>query len=127
MDKCSRWKNEQQILDLVDQEKVTFQKARQLLQNNPEEPNKKYKAMFPTHFNVKLAIEYKRKISTTSSSRKVHPKTTLAQNLEPYRTKDATTFIIEISSHKESVAMTISDKVVQTTIWVTGFQPCWNR
>ena len=58
---CSRWKNEQQILDLVDQEKVTFQRARQMLQNNLEAPNQK--PIFPTHFDVKFAIEHKQKIS----------------------------------------------------------------
>ena len=54
--------------------------------------------MFPTHFDVKLAIEHKRKISPFLLEKCI-------QNhigTKP-RTKDATTFIIEISSHKESV------------------------
>ena len=115
---CPRQKNEQVILDLVDQEKVTFQRAQQMLQNNFEAPNQKPKYIFPTHFDVIYAIEHRRKISPFLSEKCIQNHT--GTKPRTIRTKDATTFIIEISSHKESVAMTILDKIhnypVQTAI-----------
>ena len=89
-----------------------------MLQNNLEAPNQKPKPIFPTHFDVTLDIEHKLKISPSLLKKCIQNHTGTQSRI--IRTKDATTFIIEISSHKESVAMTILDKIhnypVKTTI-----------
>ena len=102
----------------MDQEKVTFHRARQMLESNFEAPNQKPKPIFPTHFDITLALEHKRKISPFLLEKCIQNHT--GTKPRTIRTKDATTFIIEISSHKESVAMTVLDKIhnhpVKTTI-----------
>ena len=89
-----------------------------MLQNNLEAPNQKPKPIFPTHFGITFALEHKRKITPFLLEKCIQNHTGTKPRM--IRTKDATTFIIEISSRKESVAMTILDKVhnypVESTI-----------
>ena len=80
-----------------------------MLQNNLEAPNQKPKPISPTHFDVTFAIDHKRKISPFLLEKCIQNQTGTKPGT--IRTKDTTTFIIEISSHKESVAMTILDKI----------------
>ena len=80
-----------------------------MLQNNLEEPNQKPKPIFPSLFDLKFTIEHKRKISPFLLEKCIQNHT--GTKPRTIRTKDATTFIIEISSRKESVAMIILVKI----------------
>ena len=63
---CRRFVYEQEVMNVVQKEKVSFQRAKQILENNLESKIVKQKPnpnVFPTHFDCKLDPVNKRKIS----------------------------------------------------------------
>ena len=115
---CWRWKYKRDILDMAAREKVTIERAKQMLANNLESVNPKPKSKFPTHFNRKLSTEHERKLSLFLLEKCIANHT--GSKPRTFRTKHVTTFIIEVSSHTESIAITIMDRIhnypVQTGI-----------
>ena len=83
--------------------------------NNLKSVNLKPKSKFSTHFDCQFAVELKRKISPFILEKCIKDHI----GAKP-RTKDASTFFIEISTHSESVSMTALDKIykfpVQTRV-----------
>ena len=74
-----------------------------MLINNFESVNRYPKSKFPTNFDFKFSAEHKR-IFFLEKCTQDHI------GAKP-RTKDAPTFVIEISTPSESVAMTTFDKI----------------
>ena len=105
---CSRWKYEQDILNIADREKVAIQRAKQMLTNNLDSFNPKPKSKFSIHFYCNLSAEHEQKrfpflLEKCIANHNCSKSWTIG-------TKD-TTSVIEVSSHSESITMTVPYKV----------------
>ena len=83
-----------------------------MLTNNHESVEPKYK--LPTHFDCKLSAEHKRKLSHFLLEKCILKHT--GSKPLTIRTKDATTFIMEVSSHSESIAVIVLDKITRCNL-----------
>ena len=90
----SRWEHEQDILGMADGEKVTIQRAEQMLTNNLDSFNPKPKSKFSTHFDFDLSAVRKRQLFLLEKCIENHS----CSKPRTFGTKDATTFIIDVSS-----------------------------
>ena len=80
-----------------------------MLTNNLESVHPEPKSKFPSHVDCKLSAEYKRKLSPFLLEKYIANHT--GSKPRTIRTKDAITFIIEVSSCSESIAMIVLDKI----------------
>ena len=99
---CPRHQREQLLVDTQDREKVTFMRAKQILENNNEFVEQPV-TTFPTHYDCVLPANEKRKFSPwllekcLTSHLGAKPKTV--------RSLNATTFLVEVQTTRESDAM----------------------
>ena len=100
---CERWIKEQEILKIADREKVSFVRARQKM-NEDSDTQIRPIPKFPTTFDCKVPQEEKRKIKPWLLEKCV------AAHIDgkpiSIRTKDPSTFIIEVSNKRQSKLMT---------------------
>ena len=99
---CPRQQEEQELVDVQDREKVTFMRARQILQNNNEFVDRPT-SCFPTHFNCTFPEEQKRKITPWLLERCLQ--THLGSKPKSIRSLSKTTFVVEVSTDCESRSM----------------------
>ena len=103
---CRRQKYEQEVLNVAQREKVSIPRAKQMLENNLDSkiPRQKPKnAVFATHFDCKLDPVNKRKINPFLLERCIQQ--VIGSKPRTIRTKDSSTFTIQIGTQKESYAM----------------------
>ena len=108
---CRRHVYEQEVLNVVNREKVSIQRAKQILENNLDSKIFKQKTnvnLFPTHFDCKLDPANKRKISPFLLEKCIQQY--IGAKPRTIRTKDESTFTVQVCSEKESRAMsTVTD------------------
>ena len=107
---CPKQVTEQKILDLVETEKITFQRARQLLYEAPSERPVITKPRFPTLFNCTLPTGIKRKLNPWIMEKAIQQHTGHKPVSCRGKSDDEDTFIVQISTEEESRLMSTFDK-----------------
>ena len=108
---CPHWKREQEVINLSEEHKVTYQRARQMMENNiVGSAMTKTKIPFPTYFDLKFdSPQQKRKISPFLLEKCIQAK--IGNKPRTIRTKDSTTFVIQVSKKEESIALSKIDEI----------------
>ena len=92
------------MINLSDEHKVTYQRARQMMENNTVNASiTKTKIVFPTYFDIKFdSPQVKRNISPFLLEKCIHAK--IGNKPRTIRTKDSTTFTIQVSKKEDSIS-----------------------
>ena len=108
---CPHWKREQEVINLSEEHKVSYQRARQMMENNiVGSATTKTKNHFPTYFDLKFdSPQQKRKISPFLLEKCIQAK--IGNKPRTIRTKDSTTFVIQVSKKEESIALSKIDEI----------------
>ena len=108
---CPHWKREQEVINLSEEHKVSYQRARQMMENNiVGSAITKTKPLFPTYFDLKFDTPLqKRKISPFLLEKCIQAK--IGNKPRTIRTKDSTTFVIQVSKKEESIALSKIDEI----------------
>ena len=116
---CPHWRREQEVINLSDEHKVTYQRARQMMENNTVNASiTKTKIVFPTYFDIKFdSPQLKRNISPFLLEKCIQAK--IGNKPRTIRTKDSTTFTIQVSKKEESISLSKIDSINGTPVTVT--------
>ena len=119
---CKIHDREQQILDLVTEKKLTFQRARQILNDKPSQRMHVEKIhKFPTFFDCKLPPGIKRKLNPFAVEKSVQQHTgkkpVSCRGKPGERNKD--TYIIQVSTEEESCQMSTFNKILNYDVITT--------
>ena len=111
---CRRYLHEQEILNVAQHEKVSIQRAKQILSTNSNNsrsttsrPNSE---VFPAVFNCKLDPANKRKITPFLLEKCIEQ--IIGSKPRTIRTRDESTFVVRVSNKRESYAMSKLTKIM---------------
>ena len=117
---CTKQIQEQKILDTVEREKVTFQRARQILNEKPVTRTTTVKPqVFPTLFDITLPKGTKRKINPWLVEKTIQQHTGKMPRKCRGKPNDEDTFVVEIGSDEEARQMSSLTKIGNYDVQVT--------
>ena len=99
---CVRQLKEQVLVEIQEKERVTIRRARQILEGECEHSVKPAKR-FPTHYNCTMAEGSKKKFTPWLLEKSISK--CLGSNPRTIRTLNNTTFVVEVASREQAVAL----------------------